>query len=1428
MNLVQSRWREKTLLDKIRSLRCLRSMLAFLKPTGSAQFFPHIMSTVNASIGDSEMESLPESYEIRYLTVQIIDTLVRRVWDDNWEIVGENLTSIVVALIPSLSVTDGIDRLISEATMHERAVSKSVNLLKWLTEGARGKCLAVFFRKIPFLPPTPALDPVRASLSEIGLDFDDLRLTMTEASLSRVSTQSDVASIGGDSRSTERRLRIKNHLQNRISTVSSLLSNENSSIRLNALRHLISLLEASRTYFDMLLDTEETSCLARFLTVSSSKSYSPTRGVLGDLVGTLLNRCIVETNKQARVLLAQTLGEIGAIADRNISHGPNDILNKESDKTYLWRLSRPPWKVNSLQYEVLLLTDHLIAALRAATTSLDHQKIAFTIQEVLAVARLSVPDTIGQNRDFEVNTDGSSCASGMPVWLKDELTKSGVLQIVEPFLNSEFCEKETSVPGAPPFFSESRSYFEWISCWCRYMIHRSKQRGDNQWCKLLHACRLAFRTQSGLSIAEFLLPIVVLDRICFGDLQDEECILKEILNVLDFDSTHEIACLMPPSERQKSVSTVFSVIETLRYWSEKDTEDRHRSPRKLGNEESRKPGEWTSDESIMRIDDILDRVPLGLQAKAAAESGMHARSLLLLEMESRKNVVNDVFNTASQQDLIPTRSISSGRCSEESVDLLKDTLATLGEYETIAPLSEEDPTTDAMTKAMDGIRQKESSKDWSAALQDYERAHHLVSDARHGEALMQGTLNCLLELGQFESVLRQVKGSSRTHGSEQHDPVDLVPFAVEASWRLGRWDLLSDLIPADDEKKTVKQINNFQIEMGEAVLAIHQKNARPALDAIDRAREAVMECLSTAARENYLRSYPHLVKLHSLREMEDAVPIICAGTAESDLGTYVNDGGGFWERRLASADPSYTMNLVHPRLALARLARNAGLEASLFLTVGTKARKDRQYSIAASALAQAEDSFNLVKDDFSFDEQRCELIIQLAKLKHEMGEISPSLRLLGMDDIESIPELEDDHSRNNRISRLVSSMLHRQENGMSSDRAIDVFSKCALLSTKWMIEGGVKDCGNIIRRFETIHTIAPKWEKGHFQFAKYIEAVMNARIESLQRRLKMPQGNAKEAIDWRQFCLSQDSPCQKYLNLAVKHYVEALSLDLKHLYQALPRFLSLWFEFTKLCGIVASEDAASQDAAMRLTQNLKKRQSSLTRHMSEKCSSIPALAFYSALPQLISRTTDPNSDLSKIIMSILSRVLSKFPGQAMWHLAWLRQSNDPGRKQIGNRIFKTAEQVLGKESRSERQFKLLVASKGLLDFLHDLAQYKSPEGKKSLNIRSWKGEVPLSEFIPPIQAALSPGYGLLEAGRSQDPFPRQVPRIKEFVRSVGIMASKARPKKLKAVAVIIQSNPRVKQSQSDEVGEFHFLISKFSNRLNRQSYCCAFNFSCCR
>lgn len=321
----------------------------------------------------------------------------------------------------------------------------------------------------------------------------------------------------------------------------------------------------------------------------------------------------------------------------------------------------------------------------------------------------------------------------------------------------------------------------------------------------------------------------------------------------------------------------------------------------------------------------------------------------------------------------------------------------------------------------------------------------------------------------------------------------------------------------------------------------------------------------------------------------------------------------------------------------------------------------------------------------------------------------------------------------------------------------------------------------------------------HYKFARYLNSVLDSRINILASQTS---GNTDDD-SLKANILSKDSICQKYILNAMMQYGEALTLSQKHIYQALPRLLSLWFEFTEIA--INTEVRNYQEEANDI--------------MVKYVKGIPAISYYSVLPQLISRIGHDDSDKVVVVVAILRRVLVKFPAQAMWHLGWLRHSSQKfsgykNRKKRGEEIFKAAQKSLHRNEEM-KMHDLLEASKDLFNFLIELTKYQPKKAQQSsFNIRQWNGKVDLKEFMPPVQAALTVSRNAVGKVGSGESFPKCVPRMRSFCTQVQMMSSKARPKKLTAFAVPegykpVESNSRETNKRlNGDIGEMHFLVKR--------------------
>jgi hypothetical protein len=174
-------------------------------------------------------------------------------------------------------------------------------------------------------------------------------------------------------------------------------------------------------------------------------------GTITGVVESLLSRCIHENDPQARTLLAKCFGEVGAISEHRLGQPKPALDSTQGDGSF--RSMKPPWRSRPARFELQLVTMHLVKALKTASTATDQNKVAFTIQELLAVLDRTASEASSHPKKGKngktVEKDDKSLLNtrvklSMSSWLTGKLTEANVLEIVEPFWSTEFHEVSRS------------------------------------------------------------------------------------------------------------------------------------------------------------------------------------------------------------------------------------------------------------------------------------------------------------------------------------------------------------------------------------------------------------------------------------------------------------------------------------------------------------------------------------------------------------------------------------------------------------------------------------------------------------------------------------------------------------------------------------------------------------------------------------------------------------------------------------------------------------------------------------------------------------------------------------------------------------------------------------------------------------------------
>jgi hypothetical protein len=636
------------------------------------------------------------------------------------------------------------------------------------------------------------------------------------------------------------------------------------------------------------------------------------------------------------------------------------------------------------------------------------------------------------------------------------------------------------------------------------MIFKANSCSRSPWKPLFFACRTAVKSLAGLETAEFIFPLLVCDRICFGSDKEFHQISQELLLVLEFNSQSITPALM--NVRRKAVGAVFQIMDTLKFWAEQEIEEscrvalrptysRNGSSAMTNSDSSLGRSTWCPKQATLKIGEFVEQIPLLSQAVAASQVGMHAMAAKLLECLSRQSINTKFFeSTTVSVYMDDTGSVlQSGIEVSLPTALTKKVYANLNDFETVGALNQ-DPFLSSPLVDVDGIKAKEAEGKYELAYQDYERALQVTElNGAAKEAMENGALNCLAELGRFENV-------SSTIAAKYLDVQDhSKSFAIEAAWRLGKWDMLSRLIVDEDETMATTHgtaDSAFRISIGRAIFSVRDENETQSYDFLRDAREAVMESLAIVATESYAKSYPSLVRLHEISEIEDAL-VLMSQKHDKIQGSMINMSHDqwAWDGRLLLTTAHAASSIMYTRLGISRLGDDNMLETSLLLQIGRHARKNGLTAVAESFLCKAEASLITLTARRAHDLPDFHILLDqvrtnYAKLKRESGENSLALKILGKDSTEAAFK-EMQHLVVNRKKNIIltqvaakherirlEKMLGVQANvGGDDDALADRFARRLLRLTEWTVAGGMHD-GAILDRFKLVIELSSNWEKG--------------------------------------------------------------------------------------------------------------------------------------------------------------------------------------------------------------------------------------------------------------------------------------------------------------------------------------------------------------
>ncbi|KAF3783049.1 Serine/threonine-protein kinase [Nymphaea thermarum] len=1085
--------------------------------------------------------------------------------------------------------------------------------------------------------------------------------------------------------------------------------------------------------------------------------------ILSSLITSLLKGCAEESRthvgQRLKLVSADCLGAVGAV-----------------DPAKFKTASCPRFKIECSDDDLIfeLIHEHLTRVFRAASDTIVQDSAALAIQELLKLAGcqasldgsdLSSTSQHSKGREFQENSvKGTSIDNheinerGKRLWAR---FSNYVKEIIAPCLTSKFqLQSVTESVVAGPIYRPSMSLRRWIYSWIRKLMLQANGSRAN----IFSACRGIVRHD--METAFYLLPYLVLNALCHGTAEACQGITEEILSVLNAAASESSGAAVHGTaggQREVCIQAIFTLLDNLGQWVDdlKQEITVSQSTRQLPKTTSHQmtepaPNIGQLNIQFNNVSELLVAIPKVTLAKASIRCQAYARSLLYFESHVREK--SGSFNPAAE---------TSGPFADDDISFLMEIYSGLDEPDGLFGLA----NLRKSSGLYDQLLINEKIGNWAEALTCCEQALQTEPNSapRHS-----GVLNCLLNMCHLQAMITYVDGLiSRLH---QHKKTWFMQ-GVQAAWRLGRWDLMDEYLAGADKEGAICSgpVSNASFDMGIAKIlqAMMRKDQYLVCERIAQSKQALLAPLAAAGMESYTRAYPFIVKLHMLRELEDFHNLL---NGDSFLErSFSLDFPQFlklvkeWEDRLHYTQPSLWAR--EPLLALRRMVysvSNLGAEVGIcWLRYAKLCRSAGHYETASRAILEAQSSgapnVHIEKSKLFWSTRKTDRAI--AELQQAL--LNMPIEILGAAASSSIANFS-------LLPPNLPSISSTQPSKESEDAA-----KTILLYTRWIHYTGQKQKEDVISLYSRVRELQPKWEKGYFFMAKYCDDLLvdaKKRQEENQEALKDGHSGSRIIVSSSGGGIlhskTDEKPWWSYLPDVLLFYAKGLHRGHKHLFQALPRLLTLWFEF----GSNYHREGLSSNKEVK---NVHGRVMSIMRGCLKD---LPTYQWLTALSQLVSRICHQNEEVVRLVKHIITTVLQEYPQQALWIMAGVSKSTISARREAAAEILRSAR----KGSRhGSNQDKLFIEFACLIDHLIKLCFHGGHPKARMINIGSDFGT--LKRMMPvgvimPVQQALTVNLPVHGLSRSElygrDLFSADLATISGIADEAEILSSLQKPKKV--------------------------------------------------
>eukprot|EP00180_Rhodochaete_pulchella_P002209 Plantae.Rhodophyta-Rhodochaete_pulchella.ctg332.p1 GENE.Plantae.Rhodophyta-Rhodochaete_pulchella.ctg332~~Plantae.Rhodophyta-Rhodochaete_pulchella.ctg332.p1 ORF type:complete len:1106 (+),score=162.07 Plantae.Rhodophyta-Rhodochaete_pulchella.ctg332:1981-5298(+) len=596
----------------------------------------------------------------------------------------------------------------------------------------------------------------------------------------------------------------------------------------------------------------------------------------------------------------------------------------------------------------------------------------------------------------------------------------------------------------------------------------------------------------------------------------------------------------------------------------------------------------------------------------------------------------------------------------------------------------------------------------------------LLRSNRSSPVKLRGYANCLRAASQWEGILCLANHHVRNLDHEARE--ELIARGIEAAWRLGQWDQIRTFEKLSRSGRGLDEHSEFHKSLG-AMFASFSKHDKQGFDvATNRAISSLELPAVRNSAAGYSGVYQLVARMHSVADIEDAFRF-----ANDDKGASPTAASLLvhMDKRVRQVSPTFQDRepILASRAVCLELLGNKTEAAKCYLQAAKLSRKTRNLRSAAIAIHRAESLGSTLA------------IVEKAKLLVAQGESERA------------------------ISMLKRKLITFEGKALDNTESQQV-AKLHLLSGRWMERTRSSSSETILEHFRTAVELAPGTEKPLYALGRYFDILLRAAARSELERpgANLPEGAraipmANETA--KSELVSATSP-EAYAPLVISNFGNALKNGSRYVFEALPRMLTLWFDYG------AKEP--------RTTKEMRSAFEMLPKHL-----------FVAVLPQMLSRLLHKDVGIKTALISMLVEITICHTDQALWYVVPVTKSKDKSRSSMANQIVATSSKL----TRDNGVKKKLSAAKDLIKELITVC-CMSPSQKNAKRLSASRDLARLHKLVAasgrvmvPNQKTLSVALPIGPTKRHMpDPFPEEPICFHALEEEVILMNSLMKPKKV--------------------------------------------------